>query len=195
MPLSFQERAGWLATHVLVHEPTIRRWLARHCPYGIESDDIVQEAYAVLFAKDDLDQIRDPGAYLHSVIKSQITRHLRRAKIVSIDAVADIERISHSPNELTPERYAGASQELSRLEEILSTLPENCRQAFILARIEGLNQDEIARRLVLSRSSVEKLVARALRLLLGEFAQARAPASAGSRGQQDDDTHVETARY
>src|SRR3546814_4682438 len=42
------ERARWLATQVLPHEPALRAWLSRRLGAGLEVDDVVQEAYAVL---------------------------------------------------------------------------------------------------------------------------------------------------
>jgi RNA polymerase sigma-70 factor (ECF subfamily) len=47
-----QQRALWLAEHVLAHEAALRAWLVRRIPRGagpyLEVDDVVQETYAVL---------------------------------------------------------------------------------------------------------------------------------------------------
>ncbi|SHI19777.1 RNA polymerase sigma factor [Pollutimonas bauzanensis] len=58
---------------------------------------------------------------------------------------------------------AGASAEQLReaLVAALEKLPLNCRRAFVLNRIEGWTQVDIARHLKLSPGSVERYIARA----------------------------------
>lgn len=173
-----EQRTRWLAGNVLQHEPALRRWLGRHVPAGVEPDDVVQEAYALIAAQDDLEHIQNPRAYLFTVARSVVLKHVRRARIVSIDASADIERLYQEPDERTPERYAGASQELRRVGRMIAELPDKCRQAFVMCKVEQLPQDEIARRMGLSRSSVEKLIAKALHLLMDKIAQSAAATAA-----------------
>ena len=43
MEIDFQERARWLARHILPYEPMLRSRLRRMFVYGMEVDDIVQE--------------------------------------------------------------------------------------------------------------------------------------------------------
>jgi RNA polymerase sigma-70 factor (ECF subfamily) len=58
-----------------------------------------------------------------------------------------------------------ARQELDLLEEAISQLPDGCRVVLLLRKIEQLSHREIADRLGIAVSTVEKQHARALRLL------------------------------
>ena len=58
-----------------------------------------------------------------------------------------------------------ARQELHQLEEAIARLPEGCRAVLLLRKIELLSHYEIAQRLGIAISTVEKQHARALRLL------------------------------
>ena len=58
-----------------------------------------------------------------------------------------------------------ARQELKLLEEAITQLPEGCRNVLLLRKIEQLSHREIAERLSIAVSTVEKQHARALRLL------------------------------
>jgi RNA polymerase sigma factor (sigma-70 family) len=58
-----------------------------------------------------------------------------------------------------------ARQELQQLEEAIAQLPEGCRAVLLLRKIELLSHYEIAQRLGIAVSTVEKQHARALRLL------------------------------
>ena len=72
-----------------------------------------------------------------------------------------------------------ARQELLQLEQAIAQLPEGCRAVLLLRKIELLSHQEIARRLGIAVSTVEKQHARALRLLRAQLAAAatRRPAT------------------
>jgi RNA polymerase sigma factor (sigma-70 family) len=74
-------------------------------------------------------------------------------------ALADVER-----PEANPEAQADAAAQLERLSAALSQLPSQCRQAFLLNRIEELTHAEIATRLGISTKTVQRHIERALRL-------------------------------
>lgn len=61
------------------------------------------------------------------------------------------------------ERQLEARQQLARLRAALNELPENCRHALLLNRLDGLPHAEIASRLGVSSSMVVKYIMRALR--------------------------------
>lgn len=158
-------RALWLAERILPHEPALRAWLSSRVGRLVEVDDVVQEAYALIAALEDVDHVRDPRAYLFRVAQSLVLQQVRRARIVSIVALAEVERLDFSRDELTPERHALAGQELRRIGALIAGLPDKCRQAFVLRKIEGLPQREIASRMGVSENTVEKHVGKGLRLL------------------------------
>jgi RNA polymerase sigma-70 factor (ECF subfamily) len=62
-----------------------------------------------------------------------------------------------------PEAVAVSRSELRRIEAALDELPPKCREVLMLARIHGLEHKEIAHRLGVSVSLVEKIQLRALR--------------------------------
>jgi RNA polymerase sigma-70 factor (ECF subfamily) len=63
----------------------------------------------------------------------------------------------------SPEAGLEAKQALSALDEALCQLSPKCRDIFIMRRVEGLSNEEIARQHGISVNSVEKHIARALR--------------------------------
>lgn len=60
---------------------------------------------------------------------------------------------------ITPERIAEATQLLHAVLQLLDTLPQETRSAFVLRRIEGLEQKDIADRLRISLSTVKRHIA------------------------------------
>ncbi|MCD9004769.1 sigma-70 family RNA polymerase sigma factor [Luteimonas sp. XNQY3] len=181
-------RIAWLAGHVLPHEPALRQWLAGRGPGALsacEIDDIVQDTYAALVSLAAVDHIDAPRAYLFTTARSILLQQLRRAKVVQIEAVADIERL-RVEDQHTPERHMSAHQELRRLHALLAALPGKCREAFVLRRVEGLTQREIAARMGISENTVEKHVGKALRLLTDAMGRGDSPGADSFMEQVDD---------
>jgi RNA polymerase sigma factor (sigma-70 family) len=58
-----------------------------------------------------------------------------------------------------------ARQELELLERAIAGLPQGCREVLLLRKVEQLSHREIAERVGIAVSTVEKQHARALRLL------------------------------
>jgi len=167
-PMS-HEKTVWLSRHILPHEASLRAWLRkrRHLPFDI--DDLVQESFAVLSALESIDHIHNPRAYLFQTANSLVLRELRRAKVVSILVVDDLDAMGAAADEPSPERQVSDRQELSQLSEALSALPKQCGQAFRLRKIAGLSQREIAWHMGVSESTVEKHIAKAILLLMDRF--------------------------
>ena len=170
-------RSQWLAAHILPHESQLRGWLGRRAVAGVETDDIVQEAYAVLATLTDVSHVENPRAYLFRTAWSLVMKQLRRAQVVTIQSVADVADLQVPWDGPDPEQQIGARFELVRLARALDDLPVKCREVFRLRKVEGLSQREVAQRLGLSESTVEKHVARAVRLLAEQLTGVAEPGS------------------
>lgn len=163
MRIVSQARATWLGVRVFPHEAALRQWLSRRALAGLDVDDVVQETYAILAGLDSVDHIRNPRTYMFEVAKSVILQALRRSRVVTLDALAEAaEGLQVPADQPDPERIAADRQELGRVAALIDALPPRRREVFILRKIHGLPQREIARRLGLSESTVEKHMAKAL---------------------------------
>jgi RNA polymerase sigma factor (sigma-70 family) len=160
----------WFARNVLPHEPDLRRWLARFAR-DIDADDIVQETYAGM-ARDYL-AIRNPRAFMFTVARHAVIAAFRQKRIVNIVAIADLDSLPLVDGQATGEQALVGREELSMLQEALSKLPDRCREVLMLRKIEGLPQREVALRLGLSESTVEKHVSAGIRKCADWFARGR----------------------
>jgi RNA polymerase sigma factor (sigma-70 family) len=176
------ERARWFAHHILPHEAALRGWLARRrAPAAFDVDDIVQESYAVLAERERLDDILNPRAYLFQVAHSLVVRNIRRARIVPILAVEDLGLVDWADDAATPEQNAIAHDDLRQLAEVIASMPGQTREAFVLRRVRGLSQREIASHMGLSENTVEKHIVRGIRWLGDWFASGGNPPAKTSK--------------
>ncbi|HEY1837171.1 MAG: sigma-70 family RNA polymerase sigma factor [Rhizomicrobium sp.] len=164
------DRIRWVAREILPHEPAVRSWLARHVRGlpNCDIDDLIQEAYARLWAAE-TERIVSPKAYFFVVVRHLVGEALRRSRIVSIEMLADVDSLNIVDEEGSPERRVSAREELGRLQKVLERMPAKCRLAFELRKFDGCSQREIAARMGIAESTVEKHLAKALKFLMTEM--------------------------
>jgi RNA polymerase sigma-70 factor (ECF subfamily) len=162
-------RALWLARHVLPNEPALRAWLRRRRLSDSEIDDLVQETYAKLISLDSVDAIRDPKSYTFQVAHSIFASRIRRARIVPIHAGVNLGELAIPADGGTPEDIVQAREELMELADALASLPLRCRTAFLLRRIDGLSQREVAQKLGIAEKTVENYMTQAIRFLMDRY--------------------------
>jgi RNA polymerase sigma factor (sigma-70 family) len=181
-----RERARWLLRNILPHEPALRGWLSRRTLPGLDADDIIQEAYSILAELESVEAIHFPRAYLFQVARSVITRHIRRTRIVPIHAVEDLDRIEMPDNAASPEQVAIDRDELHQLAQAIAAMPPKTREAFILRRVEGLPQREIAAQMRISENTVETHISRGIRFLIDWFGRGGKAAGQTSRSLESE---------
>jgi len=139
-----------------------------------EMEDVVQEVCLRAFRDLDRFTYRTPGSFLSWL--SAIADHViaDRARYRSRECRAGEEvpfRSESNPlgaepaDSKTPSRLFGQQEAMERLLVRLSRLPDDYRQAILLARIEGLPTAEVAERMGKSREQVALLVYRAVKRL------------------------------
>lgn len=132
-----------------------------------DAEDVAQEGYLRLLARMRRGQatIGDVTAYLAKSTRHLLADRFRRQYRERQMAATDGETLSPAASAVTagdPEQAVAARQQLERIRSAILRLPPLCRQAFILHRFHGLSYGEIAVRLGVSVSSVEKYIIRAL---------------------------------
>lgn len=164
-PRDSEERRRWFRDSILPLEADLRffgRRFARTGPVDVE--DLVQETFARLIANENWRSVEDPGAFAFSTLKNLALDAARRSKVISFETVADIEHLNLRDDRPNPESYALARDELRLLREIIQGLPTQCRRVFTLRKVYDLSPTEIAERLRLSVSTVEKHLAKGVRI-------------------------------
>jgi len=111
-----------------------------------------------------------------------LTRLTRKSEQIT-DYIADLSVPDVMYSETSAADEAEADESLGIYCEAVAALPEKCRQVFLLRKVHGLTHREIAERMSLSISSVEKYLLKGI-LACQAFIQARergALTSAGGR--------------
>lgn len=159
-------RHAWFKSVILPHEPALRRRVRRMASAGdIDVDDIVAEVLVRAYTIEDYVRITRGRAFLFTITRNLLTDLARHRAVVSFDLMANLENFDFPDSAPSPESVVVARDELRYLQQILETLPAQCRRVFLLRRIDELSLGEIAVRLGLSVSTVEKHLSKAMALL------------------------------
>lgn len=156
-------RREWVAAHILPHEGKVRSWLRRHIHRLTPSDvdDLMQDAYVQL-CDVEFARITNAKAYLVAIVRNLLAEQARRARIVPMERLGEIEALHIPSEEPGPDRRAGALQELEQLERIVAQLPKRCRRAFELRTFHHLSLRDIADEMNVTVKAVQKHLAAAL---------------------------------
>lgn len=161
---------AWVGSEILPHESDLRAWLRRTLgPDDIE--DVIQETYCQIAGLKDVGHIRNGRAYLFAAARTFVLMRLRRARIVRIEAVTEIDALNIVQDDPSPERIAAGRRELARVRGLIEALPERCRRIFELRKVEGLSQREVAEMMGIPDHIVENDVAKGLKLILKALAE------------------------
>jgi RNA polymerase sigma-70 factor (ECF subfamily) len=135
------------------------------------SRDLVQDAFFALWEKaDQLEINQSPKAYLYQAVKNSCLNYNRH---LSIKQSAEAE-IQNKISKLEKQVYKNSDSpyyslielELEeKINEVIESMPDKCREVFKLSRFENLKNKEIAKKLNISVKTVEKHISKALFIL------------------------------
>jgi len=150
----------------LAHRRGLEAYLTGKLRDAETAADLTQEVFARFAERE-----RATGAvaivsdrfYLYRMARNLAVDHLRRQRhgiAVSVSPEA-LDRVADQMP--SPERAAQDNGDVRRVRAALAELPERTRQVVCLARLEGMTHREVAERLRISDSSVQKHLAKATR--------------------------------
>jgi RNA polymerase sigma factor (sigma-70 family) len=143
------------------------RFIGSRLP-AADADDVAQECYLRLQRCEHLLALRDPKAFLFRVAVNLLTdrarQHARRQRdLRRLGDVIPFEGAADAPcGAVALEDALLAEEALRFITAAVERLPAKCRQALLMQRIDGLSHEEIAATLRVSKSMVEKYIARAV---------------------------------
>jgi len=171
MPPENPETSRWLATEVLPHRPALRAWLLARFPTLPDVDDLLQETLVRLVQAREMSPIRSARALLFTTARNLALDIVRRQQVVAFEPLADNPEGAAFADAADVIATVSKQQELELLTKAIQMLPDRCRKIFTLRTAYGLTQRQIAEKLGVSESTVEKQMAQGIRRCAEFFAR------------------------
>jgi RNA polymerase sigma-70 factor (ECF subfamily) len=161
----YKDLDDWFVREVLPLEAALTRYLRRNWRDANELPDLRQEVYVRVYESAKGRIPASASAFLFTAARNLLIDRARRAQIVSIETLADLDIADLVADELTPERHAGGRADLQLLQEAMNELPARCREVVQLRKIDGMSQREVAAHMGIQEDTVEKQIAKGMRAL------------------------------
>lgn len=151
------------------HGRSLVRFLTKKLKDQQDATDVAQDAYLKMYTLNEPEKLNNARAFLFQTASNLATDQLRRKTLHTryiqrevnqqlIDGEGKLE--SSAPS---TEQTVSAEQQLQLIQRAINELPDNCQQAFLLQRNQGMTYSEIAKKMHVSTSSVEKYISMALK--------------------------------
>ena len=140
----------------------LKKFLTRYVSSQRDIEDVVQETYLRAFVSEQRKSVAQPQAFLFRVARNVALTELTRKSRQITDYIEDLASIEVLGTEASADAHMEAEELLGIYCEAVATLPGKCREVFLLRKVHGLSHKEIAARMSLSSSSVEKYLQQAL---------------------------------
>lgn len=127
-----------------------------------EAEDIAQEAFVRCFEAAEKQEIDNPHAFLKRTATNLALNAVKRAEARLADSFDDVDLAIGTSPLPTLEATYDSDAEYHRFCQAVDSLPPQCQHAFVLRKVFGLSQREIAHILGVTESTVEKHVSKGL---------------------------------
>lgn len=126
------------------------------------AEDIVHDTYLRVLERSSSTPIEQPRAFLYRTALNLVIDGHRRSVLRQTEP---LDALDHQEHHFSPSPQASivTGQRLDMVQRALTELPELCRECFMLRKLEGLSHAEIAERLGISHSLVEKHIVNAMK--------------------------------
>lgn len=151
-----QHNARQIKALIEEFRPALIRYFMRRIKAPHEAEDLAHDVFMRLIRRSTITDIKELRSYLFETANSVFIDWTRRNSARSASAHQPIDDTIPAPIPFESERIVCSRQDVERMNVSLQKLPERTRTILLLRRLEGMRHRDIADRMGLSLSTVEK---------------------------------------
>jgi RNA polymerase sigma-70 factor (ECF subfamily) len=159
-----------------IYFPRLNDFAKRVVKDDVISQDIVQEVFLKVWEKKGEIENINPEAYLFRLVRNRCINYINHLRVVNerldeIEIASKCEEL-YRIDFIGDEPYVLIEKELKqKIDQTIETLPDRCREVFVLSRIDGLKNREIAEKLNINIKNVERHLSRAMQSFKENFTE------------------------
>ncbi|EIK93643.1 RNA polymerase sigma-70 factor, ECF subfamily, HasI [Pseudomonas sp. M47T1] len=150
----------------LGHARALRGYLAKRLADPQLAADLVQESFLRLAEQQRQGKVEHCAGYLYQIARNLLVDHLRQQARRNTHSVPPEALTGLEDPSACVELLAMAEQQRQSLRHAMASLPPRTREVLRLNRLEGLTHAEVACKLEISDSSVQKHLAKGLAIIM-----------------------------
>ncbi|MBR9728990.1 RNA polymerase sigma factor [Shewanella intestini] len=145
-----------VVTRAFIENSTfIKHFLRRFLHSQQDIEDVAQQAYLKAYCAEQVKAIEHPKSYLFTIAKNIAVNELTKKSNKITEYLEECDDSVSMASSTTVESEVEAEQSLGIYCDAVAALPQTCRRVFLLRRVHGLKQREIAEVLGVSLRNVE----------------------------------------
>lgn len=148
------------------------RYVSRFFRRTQEAEDVVQEAFVKVIEAQREREIRAPKAYLYQTARNTALAEIKKKSFRLTDTLEDALLDSDLLLTNSLEEQFAVDENFQLFCSAVRSLPVKCRRAYVLCRVYGFSQKEVAADMGISLKGVEGHLARATRRCV-DYVEAR----------------------
>lgn len=148
------------------------RYVSRFFRRTQEAEDVVQEAFVKVIEAQREREIQAPKAYLYQTARNTALAEIKKKSFRLTDTLDETLLDSDILMTKSMEEQFSVNENFEVFCSAVRTLPVKCRRAYVLCRVYGFSQKEVAVHMGISLKGVEGHLARATRRCL-EYIETR----------------------
>lgn len=142
---------------------SLTRYVSRYFKRAHEAEDVVQEAFVKVIQAQRERSIQSPKSYLFRTARNLSLAQVNKKAYKLTDELGDLLTESELLASKSLEEQYEARENFEVFCRAVRSLPIKCRRVFVLCRVYGFSQKEVAARMGITLSAVEGHLARATR--------------------------------
>jgi RNA polymerase sigma-70 factor (ECF subfamily) len=140
----------------LENQGILRSYISRFLVSSHEIDDVSQETFLRAYNAEKTTAIREPKAFLFRVAKNLMLSEFKKKSYKATDYLNEDDHSEVLDSGLRLEDDVIAQQKLGIYCEVLASLPPRRRKVMLMKKVYGMSHKEIAARMGVTVSAVEK---------------------------------------
>ena len=139
-----------------LHQLSLKRFIGRYLNNAQDIEDVTQEAFLRAYKAERSTDVRQPKSFLFRIAKNVAISQLRTKSRRITDYIEDQASDDVLMSEWSTEDEVMAEEKLGIHCEAVAALPPKCRRVYLLRKVYGMSHKQIAEKLQISTSTVEK---------------------------------------
>ncbi|MDD2437575.1 MAG: RNA polymerase sigma-70 factor [Massilibacteroides sp.] len=163
------KRGDWSAFNTIFNNFYIQLYFycRKYIPNPEEAKDLLQNVFLRLWEKREEIEIKvSLKAYLYRSVQNECLNYIRSSRLnLSLSEIEGESILPNTSDPFSPDTDTENREIENLVDSIVETLPEHCRKIFIMSRINGIKNKDIAQQLSISVRTVDTQIYRALKIM------------------------------
>jgi RNA polymerase sigma factor (sigma-70 family) len=147
----------------LQYQSRLKRFISRFVPRIQDIEDVAQETFLRAYTTEQGRAIEQPKSFLFRIARNVALNQLARKSNQIVEQLEDLGLADVLSTEGSVEDEVVARETLALHCAAVAALPPQCRKVYLLRKVYGMSHKDIAKRMNLAVSTVEKHLIKGMR--------------------------------